>query len=488
MSEMEAQFEETIPKRAIFKTKGSTNATIDKREQITWPANGSPVIDVPTGVRPPTVQFLLSGEVLLDMGKSFFQLQLKTNTWSAAMNGGITSLFKSITIKLPSNGNQILEKIENLHILESAIRQIHCDEDSLLCKWNSGDHLYVGDRRAENLAGNRRFTNLNKSGYRMFTFQLNASAILGPKMEKYFPLFLMNGVQLEIELNRPEIAFTYNPAEETWGTLFDLVEGLPAQSEYDGLADDNARLAVNRELRSFYERPDASGQTLTYTIKDWVFVGNVIWMNQNYVSALVKKAESSEGFSITYDTFHMNRLNITTTLHETIVLTDQFQNLRSCMLVAVDRRILDNGGDLYSKFLPYLESFKYRVGARIWETIDNASASEAQAYTQTLISANQYGMLKANSMGGYKGYPRNKNVFFHTFQRSDDGHSGIDTRDSKFLRLNFSCRQQPEVALPMGANPYVIQTALDPVHCTLLIWMKATHMLNISSRGIAVTQ
>ena len=66
---------------------------------------------------PTIVRFSISGDYLSEGRESYFPLKLCTNTFTAFLSDGITSLIKKIIIKLPSNSNQILEEIDNYNTL-----------------------------------------------------------------------------------------------------------------------------------------------------------------------------------------------------------------------------------------------------------------------------------------------------------------------------------------------------------------------------------
>ena len=96
--------------------------------------------------------------------------------------------------------------------------------------------------------------NLNEGGYRTFVFQLNLCSILFH--EQFLPLSLLNGVLLEIHFATAQEAFHYNPANETWATVFNNVEGMfLAQDRHDALAGETN--GVHAQLMDFYNRPSS---------------------------------------------------------------------------------------------------------------------------------------------------------------------------------------------------------------------------------------
>ena len=101
--------------------------------------------------------------------------------------------------------------------------------------------------------------NLNEDGYRTFTFQLNLSSILFH--EQYLPLALLNGILLEIHLTTATDGFYYDPVIESWDNVFNNVEGLLTQVQYNALSAD-AKTTVQEQLTQFYQRPAPAGQEL----------------------------------------------------------------------------------------------------------------------------------------------------------------------------------------------------------------------------------
>ena len=217
----DTELEEQLPRKAYFKVGGSVNKTILKKELIQYAADKN-VITVRN--QPEVVRFLISGDCLLDGRESFFSLRLKTNTFTGFLSGDITSIISKIVIRLPSNSNIILEEIDSYNTLSSIIQMMRLDEDEMTSNWQSGLNMLSNHNRPEFQARSRRFLNLNEGGYRTFTFQMHLSSILFH--EQYLPLSLLNGILLEIHLAPAKQCFHYDPANETWTKLFNLVEGM----------------------------------------------------------------------------------------------------------------------------------------------------------------------------------------------------------------------------------------------------------------------
>ena len=117
MSDIQSQLQEIVPRAAIYKgTNKSIDSTVHKTEYVTYPSNLSHVLEIGTASSEQKVHFHVSGNCLLDGKNSYFSIQLKTNKWTSCLSGDISSLFKRLTISLPSSGNQILEDIQEYNV------------------------------------------------------------------------------------------------------------------------------------------------------------------------------------------------------------------------------------------------------------------------------------------------------------------------------------------------------------------------------------
>ena len=77
-----------IPRKAVFKVRNSTNGVIERRELISYPANAlSQNLTVGETDSSRKIEFLLSGDCMMDGKESFITLQVATNKWSAVGGG-----------------------------------------------------------------------------------------------------------------------------------------------------------------------------------------------------------------------------------------------------------------------------------------------------------------------------------------------------------------------------------------------------------------
>jgi hypothetical protein len=170
----------------------------------------------------------------------------------------------------------------------------------------------LDNRSADGLGRSARFLNLNKGGYRKLTFALSHSAIFGGKLEQYIPLFLLNGLSLTITLALPTEAFRYDEEQEQWGTIFDVVEGMPMEQEpFDDLATDDADTykQVQTTMLSYFNRPVPSKQPLAYEVKNFTYHASCLWFPDEYDTKLISKAQSDEGLNLFYDSYHYTLIN-----------------------------------------------------------------------------------------------------------------------------------------------------------------------------------
>ena len=478
--EFDSVLEDKLPRASIFKVGGSANSTVQKREWIEYLANKGDLL-----VRDHTskVQFLVSGECLVDGLSSFFSLRLATNTFTSALSGDITSIIKKVVIKLPSNSNQVLEEIDNYNTLSSMVSTLTMDNDTLSSKWYAGSNCLVENKKSQGLAKSRRFLNLNKGGFRTFTFQLHLCNILS--LEQYLPLFLMNGILIELHLASPQEAFHYVRDNEEWRYLFDRVEGLGfTQDEYDGLTE-GQRGRVERNLIEFYNRREPASQSLTYEIRDFKYNACAVWMSETYVNKLTEKAQSESGLNLFYDTYRFNQINSDGNLFMNVTLSEQFQNLKKVLFGTLDRSKLQSQNEHSFNIFPSgIQRYKFRIGSRSWEQIVNEHEEDALSFTRSLLSLGQYGKRKSNSIT-FTTWSRNKNIHVFDFQKvAENVHSGQDTTDGLNLKFELQWKAQEEVSL---LDDVLLQQAINPTDGVIYMYLKATHLINISSRGIGVS-
>jgi hypothetical protein len=487
----DTELEEQLPRKAYFKVGGSINKTILKKELIQYPADKN-VITVRN--QPEIVRFLISGDCLLDGRESFFSLKLKTNTFTGFLSGDITSIISKIVLRLPSNSNIVLEEIDSYNTLSSLIQMIQLDDDQMASHWESGLNMLSNHNRAESQAQSRRFLNLNESGYRFFTFQMNLSSILFH--EQYLPLSLLNGILLEVHLAPSKQCFHYNPANETWAKVFGLVDGMFFdQGAFNGFSA-NKKTAIQDQLIRFYNRPAPNSQEIEYEVEGFTFNAAAIWMNAEYVKRLTAKATGDDGINIFFNTFRFNQIapEQSSILH--FNSTEQFQNLKRIYFATLNRnRLQATNEHSFNSFDNFIKSYKFRIGSRSWQVVNNEDQGP-QSYTQTLLSLGGLQKQKTTSIK-FTTYPRTQNIHVFDFEKvQEETHSGEDTTNGRNLRMEINFQQQNDLqlldeagqAVVVNGNALMLKRSVAPNQCVLYFFQYFTKMMNISSKGIAITE
>jgi hypothetical protein len=483
--------EEQLPRQAFFKVGKSVNSTVLKKEIIEYAADKT---DIVVKGRPEIARFLISGDCMLDGRQSFFSLKLKTNTFTAMLSGDITSIIKKIVIKLPSNSNQVLEEIDCYNTLASMIQMMELDTDRLNSNWHSGLNSLADHNRPEAQRRARRFLNLNQGGYRTFVFQLNLSSILFH--EQFIPLSLLNGIMLEVHLATAQEAFHYNAELETWGQVFDNVDGMFLDQEAHDSANEGNAVALHEQLTEFYNRPEPEGQELEYEVNSFTLHAAAIWMNSEYVKRLVQKATSDEGINVFFTSYRFNHLPNEGSLIMHANLTDQYQNLKRVLFATLNKeRLQVANGHSFNIFDNALKTYRFRIGSRSWQTVDNSQP--ALSYAQTMQSLGMLFKVKGNGTT-FTTYPRTQNVHVFDFEKvPDEMYSGEDTTNGRTLKLEMQFNAVADVAIKDDAGndvagpndePLLMQKGVKPSDNIVYVYQNFTKMLNVSNKGIAVTE
>jgi len=184
----------------------------------------SHVLEIGTASSEQKMHFHVSGNCLLDGKNSYFSIQLKTNKWTSCLSGDISSLFKRLTISLPSSGNQILEDIQEYNVLSSMIQYMSGSDEDLETNWYSGQSSMVGNTREENMETSRLELSWNPGtdGWRTYTFSLNLSGLLQHSL--YLPLFLLNGIKIDLTMSSALEALHWDPSNENdWESVLRAV-------------------------------------------------------------------------------------------------------------------------------------------------------------------------------------------------------------------------------------------------------------------------
>ena len=493
MSDIQSQLQEIVPRAAIYKgTNKSIDSTVHKMEYVTYPSNLSHTLEIGTTSSEQKVFFLVSGNCLLDGKNSYFSVQLKTNKWTSCLSGDITSLFKRVTISLPSSGNQILEDIQEYNVLSGMIQYISGSDTDLETNWYSGQSSMVGNTREEFMETSRLELNWNAGtdGWRTYTFALNLSGLLQHSL--YLPLFLFNGIKIELTMSSALEAFHWDPTNESdWESVLNAVNHrLPlTDDDVDGMGGSNS---LSTQLKSIYQRgePDDTPGSLKYMIQNFTYHASVIWASPEYMERLREGVSSSKGLSLFFNTFRFNIIQPESPYVQ-FSFTDQLQNLRTvlmCTLMDGHRTAQDRHSINF--FSSHIDNFTFRIGSRIFHRVDNTQP--ALSYVNSLISTNRFNRYKANAISS-KSYNRERNIHIFNFERvigDSDTHSGLDTRDGKLLRLELQFKNEPVLELKRPNNTVVatLRRGYSYNEVKAYAFLRFTRMVNISGSGIGVSE
>ena len=194
-----------LPTISLFKPKKSCNRTVMKKELISYVSDLHEYHVTDAGPEQ-VVRFRISGEQMCDLRNSFFTFEMKTNAWTSMLPPtiGTAGLVSKLVIRLPHSGNQIIESIDSYHTLATCMSLCTVSPAQRDAKWHHG---CITDK-----AKARGYLNANSGGYRLFHLNLTASGIF--QNETMLPLMLLNGVQVEITLEKPTRALIYDREQE----------------------------------------------------------------------------------------------------------------------------------------------------------------------------------------------------------------------------------------------------------------------------------
>ena len=167
-------------------------------------------------------------------------------------------------------------------------------------------------------------------------------------------------------------------------------------------------------------------------------------MNAEYVKRLVEKATSDAGINLFFSSYRFNQLPNEGSLILHANITEQFQNLKRVLFVTLNKGNLhSSNAHSFNLFENYIKTYKFRIGSRSWETIDNGQP--ALSYAQTLQSL---GMLFKNKGNGvsFTTFPRTQNVHVFDFEKvAEEMYSGEDTTNGRTLKLELQFRAESDV-------------------------------------------
>jgi len=478
-----------IPKKAIFKHGKSDSTIIQKRELIEYPATAlSQTVVVGENDTNKSITFHVSGDAMIDGRESFFSVKMNTNKWTAHLSGDITSIVKRVIVSLPSNSNLILEDISDYNTLQSICHLANANDDQCESSWASGLNSMSNFNKSVGAKSARRYLNLHEEGEtRTFVFNLNLSGILSS--ESYIPLVLLNGIKIQIFLERAGKCLHYDPADEAdFDTVFNKTDA-PFTKQYSDMTYQE-KTDVTDALKEYTGKGDPNNTTLIqYTLTDPKFHAQTIFMSSNYIDGLIKASESQNGITLNFDTYRMNTItpespNINFAFH------DALQDLKTMYMVTQNRASTTNSH--YNYFLRGIKNFTFRVGSRIYNKVD--CEVPALSLASTLLSLGKFGTYATNSLS-HTSYPRSKNVHIFDFQtarnESNKATSGLNTCNGRLLRAEIEFYTSPSKTIISSTDNSTLATlssvgTYDEINvCT---FMEFSKMIRINNSGILCTE
>ena len=485
----QTQTQTIIPRKAIYKTKGSTSDVLEKRELISYPATAlSQNLTVGENDSSKKLTFQIAGDCFLDGMNSFVSLGIKTNKYTSYLSGDVSSIVKRLVISLPSNSNQVLEDINGYNELQSMLHVINGSESSFESNWNSGMNSLLNYNKTAGSKSSRRFINLSDEGeFKTLCFQINLSGVL--TSPNYLPLMLLNGLRIDIYLAPASEAFHYDPAyESSWDSVLEATE-TKLNKEY-GDMDVAEKDALHNGLATFTNKPNPPDSTspLTYTVTQPTFFAMTIWCSGAYTQSLVKASESNEGILLHYDTFRFNQV-VPDSAYCNFAFPDSLQHIKSVFMGTYYRK---KSTDAHFNYVcNSLKNFTFRIGSRIYHQVSNEPAT---AMTNLLLSMGRLGSYSTNALG-YSAYPRSKNVHVFDFQTcKEEGHkanSGINSTNGRHLRLELNWRTGNSNTIESPTDNSVLtalDNSVDYKESHLNCWLEFSKFLRINKAGILVVE
>ena len=483
---IESQLQEELPRASLYKTRSSVNKTVQKREIIKY-VSDQPSYEVLDGF-PMKARFRISGECCADMRNSYFAMQLKTNKWTAHLPpSGVTALVKQVEISFPHAGNQVLESVSDYNTLAAMIQSIDMSPAQRDSNWYAAQ---INDPRKA------RSYLLAEGGYKTLVFNLNVLGIFS--QEKLLPLFVLNGLDITIHFEEPTRCFQYDRAVEE--ALATDVGGGAASNALATFPLDRAAVvaqagnaAAVAALGSHFDRPfpPNHADSLVYEVRLFEFNLNAVWMSEEYVQACVKEVQSGSGFNLFYETYSATHFDNNGSDRQSFLFSEQYQNLKMVLFGTGHAPAERNAAARsFDTFFNYFQRWHYRQGSLVWETMTNEDCNSALTYVRGLLSMDQFARAKATSISPGN-FTKSRNVMLFDFQRVIDSghHSGLDTTLGKTLSLNVEYNRKAGLTVQDNAGADVVLIPrVDASQARLVTFACFTRMLNVSTKGVAISQ
>ena len=482
-----------LPRKALLRNGGKKGASdlVSKRSVKFNIKDSTGTIRLrPTSTT--QIRFDVSAHELLDAQQSYFQLTMRTNQYTSLLNGSITALIKRLTLRLPSCGDKVVESIDELAALDTAIHLVSTSPQQMASGFPSA--LNSLDDPLLKCNTNRKFQNLCPAGWRTYLFQIRFGLLAA---QFYVPLKQIGGLSICLELHSVAEAFQWQHANEALDTVFSRVSfPFVTQAAYDAM-DPAAQAQVCNDMAAYYDKdadPD-NRRELVCEIKDFTYVASLVEMSPSYVTAYDKLASGS-GTSLMWDSYFFTDIKTNGSSKFTYQFCDDFQNAQCCLFLALDEAQVRDGINSLQHWGPIqaqnmIRDYSFRIGAQeIGDGRDPCLCTstevncDALAYGHTLLATGRFEKLPVNNVKWSTN--RKMNIYACGFQRAqqDDLYCGLSSCEGLKLHMNITTNQQPEVQI----NGTVIQPQVDPGNMLVYVFVRHTTMLHLSKDGISVTR
>lgn len=489
--------ETVIPRKALLKNSGkvgSAASTIQKKEFSRYaPLNNKGNLKLERD-RSTSIRFLIGADALLDGQASFVSFRMKTNTFTA-VTPSLHAMISSVTIRLPSCGNLIVERVESYNSLVIAEAVTHQNADELENSWNDGCNLIPDCVRPEAMRRHRRFLNLNDAGgWRTYTLPIKLSGLLNHDL--YLPLSILGSLEIELEFAPLNQSFHFDPANEHQDRVFEMVDRMVmTQQAFNGLADAAAKQAAYEEIdqafcgqQRAWQGGNAQDIALEVELDNIQFTACLVYPTQSYLDSMKAKLGSGS-INILFDTYTLAKIPYSNSMYNSFTIQESIQNCKNVLSYCLrSDHINDPTEHSISRFYPFLRSYQLKIGGRLYERVSCSTRDnheEVIDYTISKLSTGTFNKLKSNLIR-YQTFGREHSIHLYPLETclQENLNSGIETTAG--MLLTYNCEYSVQNAIQIAGQAWA--DAIDPSTCELYVHLRHTQMLSISNQGVAVSK
>jgi hypothetical protein len=211
-------------------------------------------------------------------------------------------------------------------------------------------------------------------------------------------LFLLNGIKIELTMSSALEALHWDPSNENdWESSLRAVNHRFPLSEDDIDGMDGSDV-ISQQLKSVHRRedPDDTPNSLTYTIRQFVYHACVIWASGEYMDRLREGVNPSKGLSLFFNTYRFNILQPENPCVQ-FSFSEQLQNLRTVLMCTLmdNHRFAQNRHSI--NFLSsHIDNSTFRIGSRIFHRVD--TTQPALSYVNTSVATNRFNRNRGNTI------------------------------------------------------------------------------------------